>query len=580
MNEIYRRLKAKYIQFMAVLTLIILPFILGVIGFYKALDCSLINAMYHALRIYSMEIDVEDADLNLYIQVARWLAVFGVFSVCLTLLHKLWKAIRGYFFVRRRNTVGLHGDKELLAYLKDDKKYHFIEEEEYGNFTSFLPAKQLFLFKDEKDLMKCIAENDHVLRESGEIITTDPLAEDRDGTSLSKIEADHFKYQKQLYLCTDTFASNIFYFPNASIINLAENCARIFWEKHFLRENEKNFVLIGFDTYGLKLLTQALLINVRSVQSNIVYHIFPINENEQHKADEFLAVHTELNKFVDVNDNRGIRDAVIFHKEPFYKNKEILSQADRVIIAGNEDSVNLDILSTVREMKLMEKIYLRISNAAMLQCIWPTVGENVLWMNTDMSKVDVQKRGARREHLILFGMMEQICSVEAIFREELMKVAQLCHARWRYQDSVASEDFVHFLEKEIETPEFKREWHQLSVFLKYSNVTQADHISTKVRIIFGDDEDVNAPSIGSKFIEAYKKLSADEKETLNEIEHLRWLRYYYFNNWVYGEQRDIFNRRHEDLIPYEDLSVEEQLKDADTFAIGAYLNIRNKVGHK
>lgn len=580
MNEIYRRLKSKYIQFITVLTLIVLPFVLGVIGYLKALDCGVINAMYHALRIYSLEIDVEDYNLNLYIQIGRWLAVFAVFSIFISLLSKVFKSIRVYSYVRNNNTIGLHGDPELLSYLKADRNYRFIEEREYGNFMSFLPKKQLFLFEDEKNLMNCIAENEHILRGAGGILTTDPLAESEGNRQYAKKELKQLKNRKQLYLCTDTFASNIFYFPNATIINLAEHCARIFWEKYFMRKDESCFVMIGFDTYGQKLLTQALLINVRDVVSNVVYHIFPINEHERQKANEFLAIHTELDKFVDINQNNGNRDAVIFHKEPFYENKTLLSVADRVIIAGNRDAENLEILSTVMEMNLLEKIYLRISNAAMLQCIWPTVDENTLWMNTDMTKSDVNDKGARKEHLVIFGMMEQICSAEAIFKDELMKVAQLCHARWKYQDSVASVDFVHFLEEEIQTPAFKREWHQLSVFLKYSNVTQADHISTKVRILFGDEVDVNSPYIGTRFIEAYQALSNDEKERLSEIEHLRWLRYYYLNNWIYGEKRNVFLRKHEDLMPYDKLSREEQLKDADTFAIGAYLNIRSKSLHK
>ena len=57
-------------------------------------------------------------------------------------------------------------------------------------------------------------------------------------------------------------------------------------------------------------------------------------------------------------------------------------------------------------------------------------------------------------------------------------------------------------------------------------------------------------------------------EKLAELEHIRWCRYHYLNNWHYGipengKTKDLEKRIHCDLVPYSDLNEEAKERDRD-----------------
>ena len=56
---------------------------------------------------------------------------------------------------------------------------------------------------------------------------------------------------------------------------------------------------------------------------------------------------------------------------------------------------------------------------------------------------------------------------------------------------------------------------------------------------------------------------------LAELEHIRWSRYHYLNNWRYGmpedgSRKDKGRRIHADLLPYRELSDNEKEKDRES----------------
>ena len=61
-------------------------------------------------------------------------------------------------------------------------------------------------------------------------------------------------------------------------------------------------------------------------------------------------------------------------------------------------------------------------------------------------------------------------------------------------------------------------------------------------------------------------------EQLAELEHIRWCRYHYLNNWTYGipengKNKDPHRRIHTMLIPYDRLSDQEKEKDRENVRI-------------
>lgn len=196
-------------------------------------------------------------------------------------------------------------------------------------------------------------------------------------------------------------------------------------------------------------------------------------------------------------------DIIVFHEKQWFSDLEIIDELDRLIICGNE-SLNISILG-----KLLgsghnnSEIYIFVSN------------KNV-----------VEEMFGNERNVHCFGMAEEIATKENIIYEETMKNAKAQHE--------------YYVEKYGGEP-----WEKLNAFIRYSNVSSSDFEYVINRLY---KENVTV-------------------ETLAHLEHIRWCRYYYLNNWVYGSVRNNSKRIHNCLIPYEELSEEEKQKDIESVSI-------------
>ncbi|HIO56071.1 MAG TPA: hypothetical protein EYN31_03385 [Candidatus Marinimicrobia bacterium] len=64
--------------------------------------------------------------------------------------------------------------------------------------------------------------------------------------------------------------------------------------------------------------------------------------------------------------------------------------------------------------------------------------------------------------------------------------------------------------------------------------------------------------------EEFLKRLEPHKDTLARMEHERWRADKWFNDWEYGEPRDNDNKKHPDLLPFDELGGDAQKKDQDT----------------
>ena len=126
------------------------------------------------------------------------------------------------------------------------------------------------------------------------------------------------------------------------------------------------------------------------------------------------------------------------------------------------------------------------------------------------------------ERVHCFGMAEESASTDIIFNEKLMEDARRQH-----------EDYVN---KYGGSP-----WEKLDSFKRYSNVSSSDYMYTIERLM---EQDIPF-------------------DTIAELEHMRWCRYHYINNWKYGTERNDSERIHNSLVPFSELSDEEKQKDID-----------------
>ena len=71
----------------------------------------------------------------------------------------------------------------------------------------------------------------------------------------------------------------------------------------------------------------------------------------------------------------------------------------------------------------------------------------------------------------------------------------------------------------------------------------------------------------------------DYLEYLAQLEHIRWCRYHYLNNWQQGmpkngKHKDKKRRIHKDLVPYEELSEADREKDREKVSLLLSMKLR------
>lgn len=126
------------------------------------------------------------------------------------------------------------------------------------------------------------------------------------------------------------------------------------------------------------------------------------------------------------------------------------------------------------------------------------------------------------ERLVCFGTAQKTARADAIFNEQAMEAARRQHAFYVNQYGGVP-------------------WEKLDAFKRYSNVSSCDYLATLTRLL--------------------KEGMPVEKAA--ELEHIRWNRYHYLNNWKYGPETDAANRVHKCLVPFAALSEEEKRKDIE-----------------
>jgi len=483
--------------------LILTPFIIGFIGYLPLYDYDYLWAVYSAVRLYGLETDL--AEINLWVELARWLAPFATAGAAITLFHKLRDGIVTWFkALKVFDSYAVHGNS-VYAFKMREKLGKRSVNVEYC--SALKAAHQIILFdKDEeaidfynKFLNGKLAPNQRVY------------------IHLNNVVRDKLEKENHIF-----------------IFNLLENSARIYWQKYPIFE-PKTVVIIGFTELWQKLLEHGLLQNTFSIDQGVEYHIFG-------DWREFRALHYRLDSFATINVSNPRGDAIYFHSNPWYENLEVLYKSDRIILCENNDD-NIPILSKIISLcpvsngtaseKFIKEIYIRTDTEDLIYTLFGS--------------------GDDRYRIIPFGSTEEICTPEHIVNEKLLNRAKRIHEVYVEQQKNKGIDHVEA-------------WDSLSAFKRYSNISQADHIIVKLKLL-GFDINWNMLEEGldedliDKIKAKIKSLKPEEVAVLSEIEHIRWSKYHYLNNWEYSPVRCDVERQHNCLKPFAELPAIDKNKD-------------------
>ncbi len=216
-----------------------------------------------------------------------------------------------------------------------------------------------------------------------------------------------------------------------------ENAARLFWRQWGMEELSRQrghrlrIVLLGFGKLGEELLLRGLQSNIFSPDQCIAYHIFG-------GEDRFAAVRRGLS---------AMEDPVIFHREPWYAQLQLLEEADLLLVLAQE------------------------GQAALLE---------ELLLATTREEIDVFAGGAlansplaAQKRLRLFAWERAACDLGLILDDLLLTRAKAINLR-----------YSHLYGGVAETGENREaEWRKLDAFTRESNISAADYHEVRLTML-------------------------------------------------------------------------------------------------
>lgn len=510
-------------------TLFFVPLILAFVGMRLLNEGPVLDCLYKSVQIYLMEYNVDAYPTNWMVELARWTGPVAAGAAILSMLLEFFERVKVWLKTRNMSSVAVHGNSENKNYILEHLGQKGIDSEVE---ESYLAKRHILIFEHDSDMYRFLEDN------SGELLKN--------------------KEQK-VYLCSENARRG--YYENQQIVvcNIAENCARKYWDVYPIRDKSEKILIIGFGNYGERILTQGLMENVIALDSNIEYHVIG-------DYKKYLSIHKKLTKIahVKIRQEDGTvkdyapynpicdnHDTIIFYDTPWYDALPEDDVYDRVILCQDEDVKNMDILNELLQINCFSEYHIKFSDPEILKSLW----------------------NIEKEKIYTFGTQSELYDTDLILQETLLRQAKIINARYFMEYSCKAAcphrengmETRELLRKCANCPEHLKDWNGMSSFTRYSNVAQADHVYGKVRLLLGMDVDITDPELGKKAYDAYMRLEEAQQVDLWHLEHIRWNRYHFMNNWDYAPVRDNANRKHHLLVSYDELAYDQQKKDGDAY---------------
>ncbi len=279
----------------------------------------------------------------------------------------------------------------------------------------------------------------------------------------------------------DNFSGNIHFF------NSYDCCAREYWRNKPLTTTESSIALIGFGFYGQALLERAIMTNVLDPAHRVAYHIFG-------EVGNFLEIHPGLRLVFSIGEESEEKDSLIFHDTAWSEAHALLATFDRIIICDDDEQIGWDVFWKLRRFYILKgRIDLRSNRPV------PGVSH--------------------------FGTNASIYTPEHVLRTTMNQVAIAMNNQYMKQH-----------------PTTARSWEELEDYLRQSKIAASEHLFMKVRMLLGEEALTElTPEMLGKAHAIYTKSSQNPRllDQYRRMEHVRWIRFYAFYNWTYGE---VYNR--------------------------------------
>ena len=330
------------------------------------------------------------------------------------------------------------------------------------------------------------------------------------------------------------------HYPSSLILfNPYISCASLYWRKYPARLSGESIVLIGSGKYAEAILEQALVVNVFDPDQHIQYLVYG-------DFEQFRLNHPFLSQVCNCSDrplspgqkhSRG--DTLVFSSAPWNEDHEVLKAADRIILCFDNDEETLSTFAMLHKyVPTSAAIYARLSQDAEAPEIHFA---NPAGLQAPKSELPPDHKRA----LIRFGNPVELLTPDIVMRRHLDQWARTMHE-------------IYLTSSGLTSPR----WEELDAFKRRSNCASASHILVKARILLGEQvgQELTKEILEAAF-EAWQKEWPEKKDYFRQIEHERWMRFHFMNNWQYNKVRDDGKRLHSSLLPYDKLDEKERAKD-------------------
>lgn len=265
-----------------------------------------------------------------------------------------------------------------------------------------------------------------------------------------------------------------------------------------------HIVVIGEGFLAERIIDYGVQLNIFHQDQKIIYHIFG-------DLARYQGLHYQLAQQADKHWNEFEvypQDTLRFYNGSWEEYPSIIKSAHTIIVGKEDDSSTLQLTSQLKTaFPLQCPLYIRLLNDGLLD---PSFSQ---------------------ENLIFpFGHLDEVCNSEQILNNRIINYAIQLNGRYSGAKT----------QKEMETL-----WQKLSQF----------------------HQDSNLYSILFWLGRVQEKHSNDSLEQRAVLEHIRWNRFHFMYNWVYGDTKDSHARTHPCLVDFDELSFEEQEKDKATILL-------------
>lgn len=443
------------------------PLLTGMLGFWQEGE-PFLQALFNCVCMYAL--NYQEVPANILIEISRWLAPLATASGLVLILSSL----RQWFLSFAARCTG----ESVAVYGVEPEKGEVLKQLGIRSIPmdrELVKAKRYILLGTEKENLAFYHKNQEILSKRDVFLKCQSLP--AQASNLAKLHL----------FCPE------------------ETAARFFWDQYCpyelscQRDHKLRIVILGFDKLGKELLLQALQNNIFSPSQKIEYHIFG-------EAGSFYAVYQQIQQ---------ITDPITIDSDPWYKKTELLKDADMIVVAQQEN-----------QMQLLRELTMALPGKSIYALSPEPNGTGML------------------PGVICFDWVSMAYRPEHILGSCLYAYAKKINLRYAHLYSGVEDN-----QKNLE-----QQWLALDTFTRYSNISSADYHSVQLKMV--EREGWADP------------LKPENLELLAHLEHIRWCRYHYLNNWTYGvpengKNKDPQRRIHVDLRPYESLPEGEKEKDRE-----------------